>query len=48
MVKVAREDILPHFNDVFIAVGTAITDLDNTTRIAVESLDKLLKALQLA
>jgi vacuole morphology and inheritance protein 14 len=32
VLKCARENVIPLFNDIFIALGTAITDLDQNTR----------------
>jgi vacuole morphology and inheritance protein 14 len=43
VTKVGREHVIPSFTDMFISIGSAVTDLDQQTRSGVESLDKLLK-----
>lgn len=40
-MTVARENILPLFNDVFSAMSIAITDADQNVRTATELLVKL-------
>ena len=40
-IAVARENILPLFNDVFSAMSIAITDADQNVRTATELLVKL-------
>jgi len=41
VTKVAREHVLPLFNDVFSAMSVAITDVDQNVRVATELLVKL-------
>ena len=41
LMTVARENILPLFNDVFSAMSIAITDADQNVRTATELLVKL-------
>ena len=43
VTKVAREEILHLFNDIFMAMGKVVTDLDQSVRTAAELLDRLLK-----
>ena len=43
VTKVARDDILPLFNDLFVAMAKVVTALDQSVRTAAELLDRLLK-----
>lgn len=43
VTKVARDDVLPNFNDLFVAMAKVVTDLDQSVRTAAELLDRLLK-----
>ncbi|KAK2708677.1 protein VAC14 homolog [Artemia franciscana] len=43
IVKVARESILPHFNDVFDALCKLVADTDTTVKSGAEALDRLIQ-----
>jgi vacuole morphology and inheritance protein 14 len=43
VTKVARNDVLPMFNDIFTSMSTVVTDLDQSVRTAAELMDRLLK-----
>ena len=40
VTKVARDEILHLFNDIFLAMGKVVTDLDQSVRTAAELLDR--------
>ncbi|XP_023342024.1 protein VAC14 homolog [Eurytemora carolleeae] len=43
VVKVLRENIIPHFNDIFSAISKLVADPDQTVKNGSELLDRLLK-----
>ncbi len=43
MTKVARDNILPMFNEIFSSMSVVVTDPDQSVRTAAELLDRLLK-----
>ena len=43
VIKVARDEILPLFNEIFGSLSGVITDLDQSVKTGAELLDRLLK-----
>ena len=44
VTKVTRDDILPLFNDIFVAMARVVTDLDLSVRNAAELLDRFVNS----
>ena len=41
VTKVARDEVMPLFNDIFVAMSKTFTDLDLSVRTAAELMDRL-------